>query len=252
MTISNFTKDPLFEPIMQGLHLFGDREYLPSVAELNAVLNIEQIRFVPQGVPSEHFHDAYEPRIFLRNEVQTRDNCWHDFFNALVWHRFIKIKRAINYLHYNSQLSRYPSKNRLPAENMLTLFDENGAIIIARDPKLLDLIRAHEWHKLFWQQRSYIQREIRVLVFGHALYEKALRPYIGMTANCLLFESTNLCIDSIDSLVAQFLLDKNFALRPKDLKPLPILGMPGWHALNNNEKFYENKNYFRPLRVLET
>ena len=248
LAISNFTDRPLFEPILPSLHLFGDRKHLPSIEELNAVLNIEQIRFVPEGPVSADFNDGYEPRIFLRNEVQTRDNCWHDFFNALVWHRFAKTKRAINYLHYHLQKSRYPSKHRLPAENLLTLFDENGVVIIARDPKLLDLIRAHEWHTLFWQQRAYIQEHTRVVVIGHALYEKALRPYIGMTANGLLFESTNLCSDTVDSLVAEFLLNKNTRLRPKDLSPLPILGMPGWHAQNENESFYANKDYFRPAR----
>lgn len=244
----NFTGSLIFEPILPGLHLFSNFECLPSIEELNKVLNTEQVRFVPQAARSQHFQDGYEPRIFLRNEVQTRDNCWHDFFNALVWHRFKKAKRAINRLHYHFQISRYPSKQRLPTENMLTLFDENGAIILSQDPKLLDLIRAHEWHKLFWQQRDYTQQQLRVFVFGHALYEKALNPYIGMTANCLLFESTNFCNDSADSLVAQFLLEKNSTLKPKDLSPLPILGIPGWHAENNNENFYANKNYFRPLR----
>ena len=37
---------------------------------------------------------------------------------------------------------------------------------------------------------------------------------------------------------------------PKDLTPLPMLGVPGWWAENTNPAFYTNTDYFRPKRKI--
>ena len=42
------------------------------------------LRFVAQAPRAAAFEDGYEPRIFLRGEVQFRAQEWHDVFNALV------------------------------------------------------------------------------------------------------------------------------------------------------------------------
>ena len=144
---------PFFDPIRQGLSRF---EGIPSHDELNRVLGLDDIRFVPQAPKTDIFEDGYEPRIFLKGEVQTRENSWHDFFNALVWHSFPNTKRTINSLQYQHLKQRYPRKRRLPAENMLTLFDENGAVVLSKDPELLDLIKEHRWHELFWKRRNEV------------------------------------------------------------------------------------------------
>lgn len=36
------------------------------------------------------------------------------------------------------------------------------------------------------------------------------------------------------------------ALRPADLPPLPVLGVPGWDARNAEAAFYDDTAYFRP------
>jgi hypothetical protein len=243
-SIESFITSPIFAPIESGLRQFQLFDKLPVFEELNSVLQVEKITFVPQQPKSDAFSESYEPRIYLKGEVQTREDNWHDFFNALMWHRFPLAKKVINRLQYQLQKSRHPNKQRLPAENMLTLFDENGAIVLARDPALLDLIRGHHWHELFWQRREQIKRDLKVCGFGHALYEKAVHPYLGLTAKCLLFVDPQ--CESIDAFVAGFLADKGHTLRTADLSPLPILGLPGWWPENTDEAFYKNEGYFRP------
>ena len=236
-------KSPLFEPVNPSLKLLERAGQIPSIYILNNLLKIKNISFVAQSSKTNKFEDLYEPRIYEKGEVQTRENSWHDFFNALVWHSFTQSKRAINYLHYCLQKKRYPEKQRLPAENMLTIFDEHGAIILSKNALLHDLIRERRWHELFWQRREQIKSELQIIIFGHGLYEKALNPYVGLCAHSLLL----LCEDSksVDSLVCEYLLEKNFNLRTKDLSPVPILGFPGWWESNSEEAFYSNTNYFR-------
>lgn len=240
------TSFPLFEPLVNSLVPFGPLAKPPSIKELNQILDIPDVSFVAQEEKTKNFEESYEARIFLKQEVQTRHNNWHDFFNALVWHRFIKSKRTINQLHYYLSKSRYPSKHRLAAENMLTLFDENGAVVIASNELYLNLIREHRWHELFWQQREHFHDHIKVIIFGHGLYEKALHPYVGLTAKCLLFVAQDNAHSCIDTLIARYLQNNKDHLRTSMLAPLPILGVPGWWEQNNDEQFYENKNYFRP------
>jgi hypothetical protein len=233
---------PYFEPVSVGLALHEELGRLPTHDELNTTLCVKNIRFVAQEQKDDIFENGYEPRIFLKGEVQTRENSWHDFFNALVWHAFPQTKRMINALQYENQRSRYPNKDRLPAENMLTLFDENGAVVLSQNDMLLELIREHQWHELFWRRREEVKRDLRIVIIGHGLYEKCLSPYVGMIAQALLLPARN--ERSIDTYVSEFLMSHK-ALTTDLLSPLPILGIPGWWPDNNNENFYANKNYFR-------
>ncbi len=47
-----------------------------------------RVRFVPQAPKAQSFEAAFEPRAYLRGEVQVRPFDWHDLFNALVWVTF--------------------------------------------------------------------------------------------------------------------------------------------------------------------
>ncbi|MDQ2994152.1 MAG: DUF3025 domain-containing protein [Pseudomonadota bacterium] len=234
---------PFFAPIWPVLAKFQHLEHLPSLKELNAKLAVKDITFVEQSAKSDNFNAGYEPRIYLQGEVQTRDQSWHDFFNACVWQQFPQTKKLINKLQFQLQQQRYPSKQRLPAENMLTLFDENGVVVIAKNPELLALIQQHSWHELFWQRRDEVQQQLQIYVIGHGLYEKALHPYIGLTAKALLLVDYG--NQSIDQLVSNYISTMSAELKPSMLNPLPILGIPGWWSDNTNEAFYTNKAYFR-------
>ena len=203
---------------------------------------------VPQAERHENFSDHYEPRIYLKKELQTRAENWHDFFNAMIWLSFPQTKSVLNQLHYHAALKRKPGTNRSPIENAITLFDECGIIIISKHAGVLDMIRKHEWKQLFIDNRSLFEHEIQCVVFGHAMYEKALTPYVGMTCQALLIQHEPLENDryAIDKLVNDQWQQSKIKTT-KDLYPFPVLGVPGWHQGNDEYSFYDNKGYFRPL-----
>lgn len=209
-----------------------------------------RVRPVPQGARPECFEQHYEPRIYLTGELQTRLHNWHDFFNALIWLRFPETKSVLNELHYFSALQRGEKTNRSVLENAITLFDECGAVVISSRDDLLEMIRQHEWKKLFVDHRDSFDSEIKCIVFGHAMYEKALQPYLGMTTNTLLVHSADLLqggVQAVDAYLANCWKQQLIA-STSELRPLPVLGVPGWHTDNANPDFYNNTDYFRPRR----
>lgn len=218
------------------------------------------IRFMAQGLKPTRFEDGYEPRIYLTGEVQTRTENWHDFFQVLVWSSFPRTKIALNARHFEAiaqQTAAEPERRqRSPMENALTQFDECGAVILASDASLLQLVRDFQWKKLFWYRRDEVKRRMRCLIFGHALYEKALTPYVGMTAHCILLgvEDTlferpwPLQIAYVDRKLCEYFQVPPLIRTPRDLSPFPVLGYPDWVPENRQEAYYDKTNYFRPGR----
>jgi len=267
-----FRESPLFEPLRQVARRLssahrhdwpGLDDYQQLFTSFNGQLQNRagcNIRFVPQGLPAKRFADNYEPRIYLTGEIQTRLHNWHDYFQVLIWCLFPRLKLSLNALHYREALIRQqttPNRtNRNTIENALTLFDECGIIVIADDIELLELIRDFQWQRLFWQHRQRLERHLSCLVFGHALYEKAISPYPGMTGQALLLHcSPTLLALPAGRRIVQ--LDQYLALlfsessghnfNPGTLTPFPLLGMPGW-ADNDKADYYDNSDYFRSGR----
>ena len=83
---------------------------------------------------------------------------WHDFFQYLTWFMFPKTKAVINSIHIPAAKKRIAEGvelgRRTPIENMLSLFDEGGAVVISSDASLLQLIRDFQWKELFWHRRD--------------------------------------------------------------------------------------------------
>ena len=85
-------------------------EEFPTLQDCNALLSALQpaiavssgqpLRFVPQEYGKLPFEAQYEPRCYLKGEVPTREDNWHDLLNALVWLVFPKAKAAINKRHF--------------------------------------------------------------------------------------------------------------------------------------------------------
>ena len=262
---------PLFKPL-RALQPFMDQhqQAWPRLEDYQKLLrqNVPKLRsdfgsplkFVAQGGKPVAIEDQYEARIYLKGEIQTRLKNWHDFFQVLVWCTFPKTKVSLNYLHYTESQTRAKDKtincNRGPLENTIALFDECGSIIVSCEEELLNLIRNFKWKKLFIEHSKILDKHLRCFVFGHAMYDKALNPYIGMTslAVLLLVEpdyflaplSTQLEI--ADQRVAELFNSKTAIISPKDLQPFPLLGMPGWYNGHQTEAFYSNTRYFRMSR----
>lgn len=218
------------------------------------------LRFVPQGPKSVCFEDRYEPRIYLRGEVQTRPGHWHDLLNALVWLAFPRAKAALNRRHYED-LSAAEAEGRSltarsPARDFLTLFDESGVIVVSESPMLTDLLLSFRWKELFWTNRNELRRRMGFLLFGHGLYEKALNPFLGMTGKALILpvpdgflEQPRLdLLAAADLRIAAVIGDPGCTRSGRDLAPLPVLGVPGWSAGNGRPEYYDNADYFRPGR----
>lgn len=243
---------PVFEALRPVAHAFAYKQNWPTLDELRNqfVLKNVAIKPVPQGGKPGCREEKYESRIYLDGELQTRSENWHDLFNALIWLQFPKTKFVLNALHYQASLARAEKTNRGPLENAIASFDESGAIIISKREDLLQMIRDHDWHKLFVENRSAFGSDIHCLLFGHALYEKALTPYIGMTAQSLLICSNATLhndLAMLDAMVAEIWQQGGVA-NTKDLESFPILGVPGWHA-NQPPEFYADQSYFRPKQV---
>jgi hypothetical protein len=235
----------------------------PTLSELNQLLarqgrrilarSGKEICFVPPVKGKQPFERQYEANIFLTGEVQTRTNNWHDFFNALVWQIFPRAKSTLNLLHYHMQLLEAQNhlEHRCALRDAATLFDESGIIVVSTKKALIRLLKDFQWKELFWQRREEVLSCMRFFVFGHALYEKALHPYSGMTGKGILFHVEEMFLNiaqtsqlqELDSMVASFL--SGTLSSSADLMPIPLLGYPGWVEANHNEAYYDNKRYFR-------
>ncbi len=236
----------------------------PDVAVLNAlaqeagrVVNAQgqQVRFVSQAAGVRVSGVAFEERIYLRGEVQVRPLDWHDLFNALAWMTFPTAKAVINARHFEGLEA--DRTRRTPERDALTLFDEDGIVVLASDPQLLQLIRDFRWKEVFWEHREAARTALRFMPFGHALYHKALDPFVGMTARGILLQVPSALLDrplqaqvpEIDRLLALHLWNRENLRQGRDLAPVPVLGVPGWWPDNEHESFYDNVEYFRPGRL---
>lgn len=259
---ANFTElSPLFGDLQRVIKQKNWTAW-PDCADLNQLWKQEHktrsnfpIRFVPQSSLSDQTA-YYEEHIYTTGQVPTRENNWHDFFNALVWFWFPKLKAAINALHVDEIEHQIDKKNRSRKRDALTLFDESGVIFVCDDTQMTEALKEHDWIKLFWQKRNDWWLRTAVFIFGHGLYEKSLSPYIGLTGNALIYpvdkcffkQDRQSQIALLDQNISDAMLNQNLLEVPSHLTPLPVLGVPGWWSDNNSKDFYMNTHYFRPKR----
>ena len=235
----------------------------PRHDELNALTTASvvsgagaPIRFVPPVPPSREFSAQYEIRVFENGEVQTRPDNWHDLFNALAWLSYPRTKAVLNRRHCEEIRARHGELLRGTARDVLTLFDEGGMIVATADPELGSLLRESSWKDLFWVHRADVVRRMRFFVFGHALCEKALEPYKGVTAKALILECgpglleapLELQLPELDARAADYFSGEGALASTRTLPPLPILGIPGWEPENEREAYYDDRVQFRPSR----
>jgi hypothetical protein len=252
---------PLLATVRPLLELLPPDRF-PTLDELTRMARARDVRsgggapvaFVPATVDaSGAFAARYEIRIHRDGAVPTRAGSWHDLFNALAWITFPRTKAAINRLHHDEMLRRPDAPQRGTARDVLTLFDEGGVITACADASLAGLLAAFKWKELFWTRRADVVASMRFKVFGHAIHEKALAPYKGVTAKTLVVEVPPATLALADEAL-NALLDERAAAHftapgalasTRSLHPLPILGIPGWTAENEDEAFYDDTYVFR-------
>lgn len=238
-------------PLLARLPSAPDVGALATLAECMAVRNAsgQTIRFV---LPQDDGL-GYEARIAARGEVETRPDNWHDWFNGLVWLTFPQAKAALSARHA-AELERQP-EGRGAVRDAMTHFDECGAVVVAEDPSLLDLLAGFQWKTLFVDRRAEVAAGLRVFIFGHATYEALLQPFRGLTAKCVL---TPVARGWLAKPLAEQLedLDRSLAADlaagrhgdPRALQPLPLLGLPGVVPENEDPAYYDDIWQFRSGR----
>ena len=242
-------------PRVDALNSAADKADLPD-----SVVGAKR-RFVGQtpSLLADGLH--YERRISERGEIATREGNWHDLLNALVWLRYPALKAALN-ARQMGEIAIAGPKRRTRAQCALTHFDEAGIVVLLRDPALLALWDAHDWHGLFWREcEAWSDGRVAAHVFGHALLEHALKPgqlLVGKALVVTVPGSGNAEGDSSDSSAAEGrpVAELAAAIRrgellndPQELRPLPLSGIPGWHADSTVEAFYRDAPCFCPLRT---
>jgi hypothetical protein len=263
-------RSPMFQPLQAvGRKLAGQRSNWPALKDYQALLDNQPVatasghplRFVPQNPSPGEFTERYEPRIYLTGEAQTRLENWHDLFNALVWLTFPLSKAALNARHHMAQVQAMGADqkpHRSATQDSLTLFDESGVIVACSDEELSGLLQGRKWKELFWNRRHELPNAMGFFLFGHSLYEKALHPYSGMTGKSLIVpvtanffeQSLATQISELDSSIAERLGTPESFQSPKELAPLPVLGVPGWTPDNAAATYYEDTRYFRPAPTM--
>lgn len=204
-----------------------------------------------RGLPISFVADAaaeggYEARIAATGRVATRDANWHDLFNALVWLRYPRIKAAMNARHC-IEIENRPGGDRGPVRDALTQFDEDGLVLVTDDAALIDALRSHRWREALFERRGSVERAA-LHVIGHALMEKALAPHFGMCAKALYMhvEEVPSGHEALDSWLAARITEGCWPTSPRDLRPLPVLGLPGVTSANTDPAYFDDTRQFRP------
>lgn len=242
---------------------------LDGFEDVNAsrIANFEKlpIRFVEQACLPEG--EAYESFIAKTGKIPTRDN-HHDLLNGLIWLNFPQAKAVFNELHAKDILQHGIHNARTALRNALTVFDENGGIVVSSDRLLLEQLQAFKWqaalvtHRANWLAQH---RTIAFFPFGHALLEKLLNPRKNITSHTLLIlvdegwfaQSIASQRNQLDTAIAKLfrelampdLAGNAVKLSSKSFQPLPVMGIPGYSADNVIPAFYQDEAVFRHPRA---
>lgn len=182
---------------------------------------------------------SYEIHLYESGQVSTRPENRHDLFNALCWLAFPRTKARINALHAAEIPREGGRRGRL--RDLLTIFDEGGALVACADTELNAMLREFRWKELFWEQRERVRASMRFMVLGHAVLEQALDPRPGITCKVLFVDP----LRDADAQAAEWLGRLPAGASPHLLAPLPVLGFPGWLAAGESADFYDDTSYFR-------
>ena len=221
------------------------------------------LRFVAQDDLPEGM--AYETFIARTGGVPTRNNL-HDLFNGSIWLTFPKSKALLNRHQAQAIDEAGISGSRGRVRDTITVFDENGAILVTAEPNIGKALVAFDWQRCLvtprddWDDplRPNITAKAGVYIFGHALLEQLISPRKPLCAHTLIInvelELFGLPIAErmayLDTYLAarldEILQDKS--VTPRLFSPLPILGVPHFWPDNADPEFYNDTFVFRSGR----
>ncbi len=191
----------------------------------------------------------YEAMVYREGKLPVRPGHVHDLFNLAMWCRWPRSKAALNALQVERGWQE-GSRQRTAAGNAATLLDECGVVLLGEVSEIVSLLKAHRWDELFLTQRSRWDRSLWALTLGHGLLEQLCRPFDGLTSKCVVLPAGPVQSSADeppacpDEPLARWISALNST---RQLLPLPVLGIPGWHEANEDPNYYQNTRYFRPL-----
>ena len=221
------------------------------------------LRFVSQNALPEG--EAYESFIGTTGNIPTRDNL-HDLFNGSIWLTFPKTKALLNYYHMLKINQQGIGASRGRVRDTITVFDENGAILVTADASIGKALVDFDWQASLvaprdkWDKPQALNSDSQaaVYIFGHALLEKLLQPRKALCAHSIVINVTqdffalslSERISHLDKRAADYMeaLLSQLDVTPRKLSPLPILGVPHYWAENANSSFYDDSQVFRSGR----
>jgi DUF3025 family protein len=237
---------PAFAPYARFIEPLGGFGRVPALATLNRAAQDAGLA-LPDGIPL-HFEAAptrrtsaldYERRIAAEGVIEFREGSAHDFANALAWLAFPLTKAALNAVHVRDGRDA-TANGRSRARDAATLVDEAGMIFVCRDAQLVALLRAWQWHELFWNRREAVARCVTPIVVGHGLLDQLRAPFRALTAQALIVDVNDV---GADAAAASQVRAPTFA--PHRLQPLPVAALPGWDSEAIGERLFDDRDVFR-------
>lgn len=239
---------PIFEGYRRHLDLLRADAWPPLSALNRRMSDVDpSIAFVEQDQTLLDDGQHYEQRIADQGRVATRLANWHDLFNALVWIEHTPLKRALN-ARQVADIACVGARSRTRAQYALTHFDEAGVIVLLREPRPLAAWDRHDWLRLFVDHGESWRHRIDLVVFGHALLEHALVPEASLVGKGLAVAAGTLSVGECLARLARHIEAGRTLTDPQQLRPLPMLGVPGWHEKAGTTAFYHEHPSFQPLR----
>jgi hypothetical protein len=221
---------------------------LPAYAALNQLqtsLKTPAFSFVPQSeLPKGQ---AYESFIFDEKRIPTRENL-HDVFGGLIWCHLPQLKTQLNRLQAGEIARDGAQTKRSALRNTVTVLDESGLLLDAPE-HIWQALQTRQWQRALFDLRED-WAQVRVFLLGHGLLEQlSLQAHLGLTAHTLrvdLAAHENDWDKAACAALTQQVLPQ-VAAGHKPYIPLPVFGIPGWHAANKQADFYAQTQIFRPL-----
>lgn len=208
---------------------------------------------------------AYETHIASTGQIPTRDNL-HDLFNAWIWFTFPQTKAMLNRYQAQQINADGIASSRGRMRDAITIFDECGAVFVTSDTAIANALKNFDWQNALVNPRANWDTPFSlnttattaVYIFGHATLEQLVEPRKPICSHCKIilveddFFRLNITqrIAYLDNRLTVELSDwlNQEGVTPRQLSPLPILGVPHFWAENADNSFYEDTFVFRSGR----